>query len=303
MKENALAKFKKWIFGHKNSVDSSIKIYSIFVSGIGFIAIFFPFNEELAKVIPQTLTRIVAILIAMAVLWIVIYLLVRLNDTHCRKEKVLVKTTTDHVFKLQYGDLISILKDKSLGLRSIVIDFNDCFDTIVDNKLVSDVTVHGKILKALYNDGFTHEQIDKLIKANLEGRKIKPSKTIKEANKKYGNRDEYPSGTIANIYLEKYDVTLFLVGMSHFDKDFKVEPNEEAFHNNVFGIISHINSFSQGKPVYMPVIGTGLTRLNMSSSQSVRYFKAVVDTFQDLLPCDLTMVIYDKSRDVDISDF
>jgi len=303
MKENALEQFKNWFFGHKNSLDSTMKLYSVFVSGIGFFAIFLPFNEILANAIPQTLTRIVVVLISMALLGGIIYILVRLYDTFCRKEKVLVKTKTNHVFKLQYGDLLAILKDKSLGSRSIVVDFNDCFDTIVDNKLVSDETMHGKVLKALYKDGFKHEQIDELIKENLDSRQIKPCKTIKEANKKYGNRNEYPPGTIADVYLEKYNVTLFLVGMSHFDKDFKVEPNEEAFHNNVFSIINHINSFSQGKPVYMPVIGTGLTRLNKSSSQSVRYLKAVVDTFQDLLPCDLTMVIYDKSRDVDISDF
>lgn len=303
MKENLLKKLISWIFGHKNSADSATKIYTGIITLVEVFSTFCPINDAIEAAIPQTLKRAVTVLICLIVLWIIIYFVVRLYDTHCRKEKVLVTTNNNHEFKLQYGDIINILKDERLGPRSIVVDFNDCFDTIVDNNLISDETMHGKVLKALYKDGYTTDNIDTLIKENLDSRRIKPAKTLTENQKSYGNRNEYPLGTIADIHLDKYDATLFLVGMSHFDKNFKVEPDEESFHRNVFKIINHINTFSQGKPVYMPIIGTGLTRLNKSQSQIVRYFKNVVDMFKDLLPCDLTMVVYDKKKDIDISDF
>ena len=75
-----------------------------------------------------------------------------------------------HVYA-EYGDLFA----NNGSSKNVVITANRCFDTIVDNDLISETTIHGLAINKICTNGYTPEMLNDALQKNLSDRHINAS--------------------------------------------------------------------------------------------------------------------------------
>lgn len=217
-----------------------------------------------------------------------------------------LKLSNNHGVYVQYGDLFKkdIICDKhgepSAEIRNVIIPVNCCFDTIVDNDLVSSTKIHGIAFCSLYDSGkYSQESLNQTIQDNLNSRNIAYT-DILATEKRKGNLKRYPFGTVAEIPIsdeEKY----FLLALTEFNSDLHAEiRNRENYMIVLQRLIEYISTRSQGFPVVMPLIGGGLPEVSESEQAVMELLISLIKLNRDKLNCDIHIVIRDTGKE-DIS--
>lgn len=168
---------------------------------------------------------------------------------------------------VEVGDLFS----KGFGRRRknrniVVIPVESSFDTIVTTGCesigrprVSARTLHGKWLQRMYACGETPESLEGRISANLSLRGI-------EAGSDIEGRNRYPIGTIAAVENDK--ALFFLLAVSDFDGGNISRSCPDMVHAAVSALVDTYNAMGQGLDLYLPLMGTGLSRAGLSHLDS-----------------------------------
>lgn len=213
------------------------------------------------------------------------------------KNKVCVLTKAGHHVYVQYGDVFSpkvVGKGYSDKLK-IVIDVNRCFDTIVDDHLVSHRSLHGQLFQRLYDEGkFDEESLNKVIQDSLVG---KPYQLLSTADKPKGNLKRYEAGTVAELEIDN-QVSYYLLGMSTFDENLKADTDKADFVNSVQKLIKYCNQQSQAYPVVLPLLGGGLSRTGLELSEILHYLVSAFAINKDIINCDFHIVVWEKQKDL-----
>ena len=153
-----------------------------------FVALFVPMTE----LIPEECPIVCKVLIGCAAFIALFVLLAFASAVRVLfRNKVCVLTKAGHHVYVQYGDVFSpkVVGKGYSGKRKIVIDVNRCFDTIVDDHLVSHRTLHGQLFQRFYDEGkFDEESLNKTIQDSLAG---KPYQLLTTAVKPKGNLRRY----------------------------------------------------------------------------------------------------------------
>lgn len=207
---------------------------------------------------------------------------------------------------VQFGDLFAetVICDKSgtpsAGKRNIIIPVNCCFDTIVDDDLISSQKIHGKAFRILYDSKkYTPESLSKVIRDNLHSRHI-PFTYLTEQQKRKGNLERYPFGTIAELPVDDTK-TFFLLALTEFSSDLHAEiHNRENYLAALQRMIEYISSRSQGFPTVLPLIGGGLPEVSEREQTILELLLKVLELNKDKINCDIHIVIRENGRD-DIS--
>lgn len=104
----------------------------------------------------------------LAGIWVISFLLCAVYTYRRRRIEVAELNNGHHIY-VQYGDVFSeaeVLEPQKR--RNIVIPVNRCFDTLVDNDLVSASTLHGIAMNRLYRENeFDPNTLEDAIKNNL----------------------------------------------------------------------------------------------------------------------------------------
>lgn len=215
----------------------------------------------------------------------------------CRKNRyeVLELNGGYHVY-VQYGDIFS---DKEVlapnKRRNIVIPVNCCFDTKVDDDLVSSNTLHGIALNKLYATGlFDDHSLNEKIQNQLHNRQISATNLTREA-KRRGNLKRYPVGTVAEVKVSDI-CTYFLLGLSTFDKDLKATTSDDDYVLALIRMLEYCNDRSQQFPVVMPLIGAGLSRTQKSENDILEYIIKLIQLNKNLLHSDIHIVVRDSGK-------
>lgn len=173
---------------------------------------------------------------------------------------------------IEIGDILSHgfgnpKKEKSI----VVIPVNNAFDTEITlvheasgKPLVSEKTLHGKWLNRMMASGENSNSITKRISADLASREINPIKTVERIG---GNVSIYETGTIARI--ENKKSIFFLVALSEFDENNCAHVNQESVYEIVSDLLKTYDECGQGLDIYLPLLGTGLSRANLSHQESL----------------------------------
>ena len=135
-----------------------------------FMALFVPMTE----LIPEECPIVCKVLIGCAAFIALFVLLAFASAVRVLiRNKVCVLTKAGHHVYVQYGDVFSpkVVGKKYKDKRKIVIDVNRCFDTIVDDHLVSHRTLHGQLFQHFYDEGkFTTTSLNVAIQNSLNGK-------------------------------------------------------------------------------------------------------------------------------------
>lgn len=208
-----------------------------------------------------------------------------------------VELNNGHHIYVQYGDVFSedeVLKPQER--RSIVIPVNRCFDTLVDNDLVSSGTLHGIAMNKLYQEnGFNMNTLGDAIKSNLNLQQV-PYENLSVADKRKGNLKRFPAGTVAEIKISE-QCTYFFLGLSKFDKNLKASTSEEEYVLAMMKLLEFCNERSQQFPVVMPLIGAGLSRTKKSEKDILTYIIGLVKMNKELINCDLHIIVRDNGKE------
>ena len=224
--------------------------------------------------------RLIILAVILAIL-VIIFLIMWYMANHTNEKKLKI-TSTDGTIK--YGDLF-----EENGIK--VIAFNEYFDTQVDNKIIAESSLNGVFINE-YSDGAS--TIDAVIDNEMRLRK----NIIKDnMPRPYGGKSiKYKLGSICP-YAE-----FFLLALSHFDDDNKAYISVEDYISCLMHMWNELDAFYAGRPIVLPLLGSGITRFNNSDITPQELLKYILMTFKASKvkfnnTSSLTIVLNDKIRD------
>lgn len=281
------------IWTNKNYI---AKIVSTVTGGIyaflGFIGMLVPLDEILSDKMSIWVRIVISIFVLIGV-WCCCFIVVSVILINKKKFKVL-PANNGHALYLQYGD---IFNEKEIvepnKRRNIVVPVNRCFDTQVDNHIVSEQTLHGIVFKKLYASGEYTEETLALSIEKLLGRVEYENLSIKE--KPEGNRKRYPVGTVVDlpgIENEHY----FLWALSTFDSNLKAHTSMQEYALAVQRLIESCNAESEGFSVVLPLVGTGLSRTKREQQDVLRYLINAFRINKEEINCDIHIVVHENVK-------
>lgn len=161
------------------------------------------------------------------------------------------------------GDLLKFgFGNRSKQKNLIVIPVDTRFETHVTSRvegaehpLVAPDSIHGKWLTRMAVSGTGARRISTRIKSNLRRRGILP------------NVDgTYPLGSVAEF--ETQHAVFCLLAISSFDKENRAHSSPSEIREALLELLSYYDRRGQGRRMYVPLIGTGLSRAGLTIRDS-----------------------------------
>lgn len=155
-----------------------------------------------------------------------------------------------------------ILKESGI----IVIPVNNFFDTIVDDIIISKKSVHGQFVLQYLAENPDANQLNKLISDDLKKRYHRSTPT----NRTVGNTASWALGSCADMEWKGNIYVLF--AFTNFDSENHASIHPAQVPYVLSKLTKHLSEIATDKPVYMPLFGTGLSRLGKSHKRTLLFF-------------------------------
>ena len=293
-------KFFNFLLNSKKRIEVNSKYISRITSDIigfiygiiGYVSLFVPLNEVLPDEY-NIWNKILISTIILIILWFLCFLIVSFFTIR-KKRNEIVSINNGFKIYIQYGDLFSENEViNSLKRRNIVIPVNRCFDTIVDDNIISTQTLHGKLFKKLYDQNvYTEESLNNLIQQQLINKKFEQ---IDENEKSAGNRKRYEIGTIVKVNATERE-QYWLWGLSSFKNGLTAQTTMEEYCCAVQKLIEACDNKSDGFPVVIPLVGAGLSRTNRSQEDIIQYLISAFKLNKDKLNSDIHIIVKEELK-------
>jgi hypothetical protein len=271
----------------KKAFDITVAIYAL----AGLISTFVSF-EGMFKDNYSFWHKLLLSIAILTVIWFFCALLVTCFVIFSRKRKVVEGYNGKAVF-ITYGDLFSpnVIKESH---RFICFAVNRCFDTIVDEHLISSNTIHGIAFNNLYNSSlFTASSLNEKIQASISA--SAKYNFVSIIDKPSGNLKRYEVGTCADLEIND-KLHYLLLGLSNFNKDLKAQTTRSDYVLAIQKMIEAIDTYSQGFPVLLPIIGSGRSRTDINEDDALRYMIEAFRINKVRINSDIYIVIKESAR-------
>lgn len=213
--------------------------------------------------------------------------------------KITICSKDDVEIEVRYGDLMKIaFPKKKKNDKIVVIAVNRCFDMVVNQDLIFEGSVHGQFLKRYVHNESERAGLEANIKKSLSDFGYKPVR-LKRSDKRYGNLDRYPLGSIARINGEN-GVTFFLLALTEFDKDCKAHCNKHQYVECMLKLFEYYDSHGQGMEMFLYPMGTGMARTGLSKKEALEATVMLTELSKEHLKSKTTIVV-DKRYKNEIS--
>ena len=162
---------------------------------------------------------------------------------------------------IMFGDLFSENGNK-------VISCNEYFDSTVDDVLISSNTLNGYVLNTYINDITDFDEKiknDSGCKANIVGL---------NSNKTLGKQIIYKLGTCF-----KYDQFIF-VAFTKFTDSYQAYLNLPDYYFTLANFWTELNRVYNGEDVVIPLMGSGITRLENNSITKEQQLQILIDSLK-----------------------
>jgi len=289
--------WKKFLINFKSICLLAFKIAGFLFSALSVLSIFNLWNYFNALEACQKLLIILGICLGAFVISMILILCIFKTFKIWSKGK-----NKAYAF---YSDFTKIeSKSFSKKGRIIVIPVNDTFDTLVEtsgenivNPLVSPNTLHGKWIKQYCEEqNISSEKLNERIQQDLETRKYQPIKKYSKENKTKGNLQKYGLGTTA-IIDGKNNVKYYLLAISSFDENNNASTTKRHIRDSVDDLIDFYDKNGQSEPIYIPLVGTGMSRSGLSHKQSLKIIKSCILTIDKPISGEMYIVVYIGDKD------
>ena len=273
----------------KKASSVTVSIYAI----LGFVRMFVALEGFFPDATSIECKVIVSVLILLGV-WMLSAIGVCVFVLFKRKRKLVDGRNGKGVYVL-YGDVFDErIVPKSMKRRNICFAVNRCFDTVVDDNLISSATLHGIALKRLYDAGiYTPKTLDDTIQLS-----ISPAagfEVLTPQQKPQGNLKRYEVGTAVDIPVSD-KLHYIMVGVSAFNAELKAETSRSEYCLAIQRTIEFCDSHAQGYPVIMPIIGGFLSRTGQSEHDLLRYIIKCFELNRDHINQDIYIVVRERAK-------
>lgn len=216
--------------------------------------------------------------------------------------KIAIYSKDDVEIEVRYGDLMKIaFPKKKKNDKIVVIAVNRCFDMVVSQDLIYEGSVHGQFIKRYVNNESERAGLEANIKKSLSDFGYKPVR-LKRSDKRYGNLDRYPLGSIARINGEN-GVTFFLLALTEFDKDCKAHCNKHQYVECMLKLFDYYDSHGQGMELYLYPMGTGMARTGLSKKEALEATVMLTELSKEHLKSKTTIVVDKRCKnEISITD-
>lgn len=189
-----------------------------------------------------------------------------------------------------------VLEEKGI----IVIPVNNFFDTIVDDVIISKKSIHGQFVLQYLAENPDINQLNQLITDKLKKRYHR-SKTIYRSR---GNTSSWNLGSCVDI--EWKDNTYVLFAFTNFDKNNHAGISSAQVPNVLSKLMMHLSEIATDRPVFMPLFGTGLSRLGKSYKRTLLFLLDCIEYMSAesvKIPSGLNIdIISLKATDINLDD-
>lgn len=286
---------KAWI-NKKYITGLACKWTVMLFSLLGFVGTFVSLNDIIPnnwKLRYKMLFSIIIIIIIFLIFWI----LCAFWFERQKWIEVFEGNNGCHIY-VQYGDIFSPNEVRSPNQRrNVIIPVNRCFDTIIDDDLVSSRTLHGIAFRKLYSSGkYNEDSLNTALYTDLNIRQRLVPEDISNNEKRRGNLKRYSLGTVAEIVGES-DCTYFFIALSTFDYNLSAHATQEEYVLTMQRMIEYCYSRSQGFPVVMPLIGAGQSRIGNNEREILEYIIGLFKMNKDLIMSDIHIVVRNSGKD------
>lgn len=149
--------------------------------------------------------------------------------------------------KILFADLF-----KQDGWKSIPV--NDFFDSAVDGSHVSENSLHGVMLKRFWGGNIT--SWDNNVSNSLDG--IPPKESL-DSRPDPGKKNRYSVGTTVTTSSDGQDFLCVAIANTNIE-NLQASASSENLHEALRGLLQKARSSCSGKPLNIPLIGSGLAR-------------------------------------------
>ena len=190
------------------------------------------------------------------------------------------------LIEVKYGDIFN----ESAELKAIA--FNEYFDTLVDDKIISKGSLNGQFIEKYYKGKV--DELDSMISSDPH---LLEAKIEENVRRRSGKKVKYNLGTICVI--DDYLITAF----SRFDDDDRAYLGMNDYINCMLNFWNEVDRIYAGRTVALPVLGSGITRFkgyeNISDQELLELiiwtFK--VSRIKFSYPSKVKIVVYDKKSE------
>lgn len=177
----------------------------------------------------------------------------------------------------------------------MVIPVNTCFDTIIGDGIVSAKTIHGKWIKNMNENGIDTARLDEIIEQNIHKQSLQPVGLHSKAEKPKGKQVHFSQGSVLPVEGSK-GLTYYLLALSEFDENLNAQCSKENFVSCIQSLISFYDRNGQGNPIYLPLMGTGLSRVNLSQEESLSIIVNMLKLNRDKIHGEVSVVVFSKEK-------
>ncbi|MET3356849.1 UNVERIFIED_ORG: hypothetical protein ABIC58_000196 [Leuconostoc holzapfelii] len=201
------------------------------------------------------------------VIAVISYYCVRLFKANTMKKTVL--THDGSTIEIKQGDILSDDYKKDNIIR--VFNFNEFFDTEIDQQLISSKTLNGQVLNKEFKD-----KISDLDKRIQEDDHLKRNVIENDVPRIKGKHTKYHLGTIFTA-----NNNTFFTALTHFDDENKAILSISDYIRFLMNFWDEIDNLYDGNTVVITLFGEGRTRLdNNTKYQPQELLKIILWTFK-----------------------
>lgn len=193
-----------------------------------------------------------------------------------------------------YGNIIKIgfsKKRPQLGKRIVVIPVNTHYDTIVNDEIVAASSLHGQWINYLCNKGETTDSVNDKIQLQISSQNVT---SLHFDSSKKGNQTEYPLGTV--IKYNCGNTIFYLIASAKFDTNLQAHCNKDQLQDVIKSLLIFYDTYGQGYPIYIPLLGTELSRVGISESESMQLMVDLCMLNREKIHGKVNIVVYEKHR-------
>lgn len=175
----------------------------------------------------------------------------------------------------------------------ICIPFNEYFDTHVGDGVVGENTIHGLFIDKYFRDRIP-ELVDKISKG-LEGTAYEETaRRLKDCPTK-----RYPIGTIVDVRDGENLYVLFV--LTHFDENDNAIVSRIEYIEVINKLMQHLSQIAESRPVYIPLIGAGLSRLQRTPERILYQLINMMDFDNSIMILGGVNIIIKSLKDTNVN--
>ena len=283
-----------WKYIFKKACEWTAAAYAV----AGLVSLFVSFEG----VFPPDATFVCKLIVGAIILagvWI-IFAIIHAVIVGCKNKKKVVEGPNGKNVYVVYGDLFDpeIVNNQK---HYICFAVNRCYDTEVNDRLISSTTIHGIALNKLYKQNiYNPATLNTAIQSSIHA--ATPPMVVNREEKPEGNLNRYEVGSYANISIDE-NLNYIMLGLSWINSNLNAQTSKAEYVLAIQKMIESFDNESQGYPVLMPIVGTGRSRADLKEREALEYIIEAFRINQNKITSDIYIVVHESAKNrVSIAD-